>query len=578
MRSAHRGLLLLSLIAVLTALAAGPAGAGELSPADYYRTYQAAEEKFSDGEFADAAKLYDTLLVANPDDGYLMRRLAISQHRAGQADQRTLELFIQASELGHGRESSNAFRIAGALAQAGQTDQALRWIERSLEGRYERRDELQDDDDFESLRADARFRKLAGFKPEGEVTRDQAWRRDLDFFLMEARRLHADPSRYVLSDEFAAAVSAVKAKVPTFDDQQLAAEVMRLLVSLDDGHTALRTTSSDEFPWLKLPLRFYFFEDGLFIIDAAEEHRGLIGSKVVAIGGHPLTSVLDDVAPWVSRDNRMGLLSNAPWRLRTLALLQAMGYADDSGEVALTVEGGDRVRREVGITAISPNEHSFSWRLPAPRGTPDDQRPLWLEDSSNNFWERRLPEMKALYVQFNAVQHKHDQSIGEYAEELVRGLQEKPAKNLILDLRHNGGGNNFLIWPLVRLVAFHEMSDPSNRTFVITSRATFSACQDFVNFLDRSSRAVFVGEPSGSRPNFTGESSRVTLPYSGLQMSISSRYWQDSWPEDRRPWVSVQLPAPLSSKDYFANQDPAMLALQEILGGEEETRAANAAR
>ena len=250
-----------------------------------------------------------------------------------------------------------------------------------------------------------------------------------------------------------------------------------------------------------------------------------------------------------------------------------MGYADGSGEVVLTAESGDRIRREVSMSAISPNDTSFSWRLAAPVGTPREQRPMWLEDTRNNFWERRLPDMKALYIQFNAVQHKSEQSIGEYAEKIVSGLQKKPVRNLILDLRHNGGGNNFLIWPLVRLVAFHEMSDPSNKTFVITSRATFSACQDFVNFLDRSSRAVFVGEPSGSRPNFTGESSEVRLPYSGLQMSISSRYWQDSWPEDRRKWVAVPMPAPLSSKDYFANEDPVMSALEEILGSNQAARA-----
>ena len=82
-----------------------------------------------------------------------------------------------------------------------------------------------------------------------------------------------------------------------------------------------------------------------------------------------------------------------------------------------------------------------------------------------------------------------------------------------------------------------------------------------------------MGEPSGSRPNFTGESSRVVLPYSGLGMSISSRYWQDSWPEDRRQWVSVQVPTPLSSTDYFSNHDPSLSALREILTGKVSTRA-----
>ena len=77
--------------------------------------------------------------------------------------------------------------------------------------------------------------------------------------------------------------------------------------------------------------------------------------------------------------------------------------------------------------------------------------------------------------------------------------------------------------------------------------------------------AVFVGEHSSSRPNFTGEETNVQLPYSGLRLSISSAHWQDSYPGDRRPWISVAIPVKLSSTDYFQNRDPVLETLEQVL-------------
>ena len=42
--------------------------------------------------------------------------------------------------------------------------------------------------------------------------------------------------------------------------------------------------------------------------------------------------------------------------------------------------------------------------------------------------------------------------------------------------------------------------------FVIIGRRTFSAAQNTVNMIEKNTNATFVGEPTGSRPNFVGES------------------------------------------------------------------------
>jgi len=76
---------------------------------------------------------------------------------------------------------------------------------------------------------------------------------------------------------------------------------------------------------------------------------------------------------------------------------------------------------------------------------------------------------------------------------------------------------------------------------------------------------MFVGEPTGSRPNFVGEGNPIILPYTGLGANASSRYWQDSVSEDMRVWIAPDLEADMTSDDYRANRDPALAAILELL-------------
>ena len=70
--------------------------------------------------------------------------------------------------------------------------------------------------------------------------------------------------------------------------------------------------------------------------------------------------------------------------------------------------------------------------------------------------------------------------------------------------------------------------------FVIIGRLTFSAAQNTVTAIDRETSAIFVGEPTGSRPNFIGESIYFELPYSKVRANAADLFWQTSWPWDHR--------------------------------------------
>lgn len=557
------GLRTLTWLAVLTT--AGPlvSSAQETSPAaEHYRLRARADSLYAAGARVDAAVLYERVVAGDPRDGQAKFRVARGLFEAGEIE-RAIELAEESIAQGWSGEAEVAFEIARAMGREGRRDEAIEWAERAVAAGLEERPRLKRDEAFAGMRDDPVFRRIAGFPPAGEADRAARWRHDLDFLLGEARRLHASPERIAWSEAWTRRVEELKTRVDARTDEEIALEIQRLLVALGDGHTVLYPVSTGTVRFASIPVILYLFSDGWYVVDTPDERAGLVGGRVVAIGGKPVDGILDDLRPWVSHDNDMGLEWIGPTVLRFPLYLRAMGYGERLDAVVLTIEDPSGRRRDVEVP-VGPGP--LQPKLGPPAGEVTDATPAWLRRVSENYWHEPRPELDAVYAQLNQVRDDEGRPIEGFASDVRETLQSSAARHLILDLRHNNGGNNFLIWPIVRLVMWHEATDPAKRAWVITGRNTFSAAQNLVNFLDRETGATFVGEPSSSRPNFVGEDTWVELPYSGLRGSISSRYWQDSFPGDERPWVPVEMPVELSSEAYFGDRDPVMEALARLLG------------
>ena len=69
------------------------------------------------------------------------------------------------------------------------------------------------------------------------------------------------------------------------------------------------------------------------------------------------------------------------------------------------------------------------------------------------------------------------------------------------------------------------------------------------------------GEPTGSSPNFIGEETIFTLPYSKVLANVSDLYWQSAWPMDYRTWIAPQIYTPPTFAAFSASRDPALEAI-----------------
>ncbi len=545
-------------------------------PVDYFDARQRALELAGEGRFDAATPLLEALTRSYPDDSELWARLA-EAHAELDRPGRAIEAARRALELGTRYDSYVMYTLARLHAAMGEPDSAFVWLDRSLAARWEDRPGIAGDPAFESLADDPRFGRITG-APERELTRDEGWRHDLAYLVEEARRMHAGPDRPAFAPAFDSAAAALHARIPELSNDRILLELERIVVQLGDGHSGIYGPDPDsplEFEAGSLPLLFYAFEEGIYVVDAAEDARRWIGSEVVAFGPRPAADVAAELPAHIHHENEMTVQwLGVRFMLPTLAFLHAVGATDGPGGATLTLrdpageehrvtfDGGEHLRTFLRKLRPPSEEAVRAWVRTAEPSSP----PLYLRDVDANYWLEPLPEHDAVYFQFNQVRDlEGGPTIAAFADTLRRELERRGASHLIVDVRHNNGGNNGLLRPLVHTLVWWEQDAPGRRIFVITGRNTFSAAQNFINRIERWTDALFVGEPSSSRPNFAGEETNLLLPYSRVRGSISTRYWQDSDPGDNRSWIAPRVPVRLTADDYFSNRDPALETIFRII-------------
>jgi hypothetical protein len=363
--------------------------------------------------------------------------------------------------------------------------------------------------------------------------RTAGWLYDLDAWLAALEREHYVFRERGLSDELLAAADGLRAHVEHYSDQRMLLEFQRLACLAGDGHTYV-LPFAPRVEAAFLPLRFHFFADGLFVVDADAPLERCIGACVLALGDEPVEELESRLAAHVSRDNEHGIRWVGPLLLRAAGWLEAeanvkgatipvrLRQMDGAEEVlALTARPEPPM---AGIPKLAPS------RLP---GAPPP--PLYLKDVGRAHWFEWLGD-GSLYVQFNQVMDGPGQTIAQFAARLAQALDEHDPSQLVVDVRHNNGGNSGLLAPLLDQLKRFEREHPEGRLVVLMGRNTFSAAQIFLGQVDRETRAVFAGEPSSSRPNFVGEENEFVLPWSGALTSISNRY-HETIPGDTRAFI-----------------------------------------
>jgi hypothetical protein len=390
------------------------------------------------------------------------------------------------------------------------------------------------------------------------------WASDLDTLYTAMQATHPALHHHTSAKEMDAYVDGFHRTIPTASWPEYVMGLYRLLALVGDGHTTF-FPFPDAGPGFdtRYPVLTQVFSDGVYVVGADKTYAGAVGGKLVAVSGHPTRDVFETFLSYWAHENEMWVLRWLPAMLRRPGYLHGAHVAsgDVGAPLVITVEKDGRHRdyRIVPLPADSDAKGQETRWIHA-RDETQIAHPTTLHGRDVPFDFVYLKDKKAVYAVYNQCDDSDTETVSAFATRLFSFIDANPVDKLVIDIRRNGGGDNYKNQALLLGMIRSRAIDRPGHLFLLTGEQTFSAAQNFANQAERWTQAIFVGAPTGSSPNLWGDAKQMELPKTHLHPMVSTLYWEDSDPNDTRKWIFPDVPAATSYADYLAGNDPALKA------------------
>ena len=364
-----------------------------------------------------------------------------------------------------------------------------------------------------------------------------SWTQDLDVYKNNLERNHIDLYHTIGKSEFEKELQEIESTLPEKSDLEVIIDLMRLTRKIGDGHTAvsLRGIETHLFP-----IEIFKVDGQWRVIKTTDEYKSLLGKTLTKIDGKPISLIakeVSEVAQYVEneqskvyRTGRYLVISEILFGLQlTKHKLQAeFSFLDDgTQESSLLLKAVD-----------SKNYYKNTTFQTFKASTPEIQKPA---NSKHDFlWFSPIQNTNGIYIKFES--YPSFDGMEKFGESVLEYVNENQIKQVVIDLRNNGGGDFFVGTFLAYYLNLGDSIDFTSGIYVLTDKVTFSAGTSNASQFRQILNAKIVGEPTGSNPTGYQDMGQFTLPSSGLVVTYSKRLFrfQDQVTQGVQPDVLIE--------------------------------------
>ena len=386
---------------------------------------------------------------------------------------------------------------------------------------------------------------------------DVDWKGDLEFLVKELKAKHPNPFTIISEEDFDARADELADRINSLGNKEATFELMELVATIGDGHTSVSSPRRDFFRFF--PINVKWFEDGIHVRAIDRRHKHLVGAKLVAIGDVSADEVVERFAKFMSHDNLWSVRKRIDKQFQNVEYLERAGLLADKDTVTFHFET-ESGKESVEMKAIEVKD-AGSIRFVNAYAAGLMKKGIFLDlmikdEQGEPFWNEWIPDHKLVYFKYNQCRNPK-----EFAK-LVKGtagfVAENDVEKFVLDLRDNAGGSSLVFMPFLKWITDNEELNQKGKLFVIVGRSTFSS-GIFAACNMKKTNAIFVGEPTGSKPNHFGEVNTFELPRSGLIVEHSTKSFKlmEDDPETLQPDILIRFTA----EDTLAAHDQALQAI-----------------
>lgn len=334
---------------------------------------------------------------------------------------------------------------------------------------------------------------------------NKLWIEDIDYLKEELINNHINLFAYTKEEDFNKRIQSLKKMIDKLDYEEMKVEISRVIASIKDAHTSLIFPASRF-----IPLKFYYFNDGVYIINSTKDYENLLFKKIIAIEDMNIEAVLEELRSIISFENQYFFKAQSMKYLQIVEVLYGLLIVDDMNKIKITLEDG-----EYEIIPVSIENLVYT----------NDKLPLYARKSSENLWFTYL-ENEELYIKYNSCRENGNESVHNKIEKIIKFIEKNRMKKVTIDLRNNLGGDSTLFEPFIDYIKGNDDLNKKENLKIIIGRETFSSAllnaYDFKN----NTNAKIIGEPSGGKPNCYGEVLKFSLPNSKLLVTYSTKFYK----------------------------------------------------
>jgi len=348
----------------------------------------------------------------------------------------------------------------------------------------------------------------------------EAWLEDLEEYKTGLEEKHIDVYNRISKDDFEKEWNAIKNSLEQKFDLEISIELMRLTRKIGDGHTAIsfRNLETHHFPF-----DLQNFEGSWCVIKIIEKYHHLLGQKLVQINGQSIDDVaakVGEVAQFV--ENRYSQVIRTAQNLIFSELLFGLKITSEKTEATFTFqdETGKQTTEKMGAVNNGEleNEKFSELKISIPGIVHPDN------SEENGFWYTPISGTNALYIHFES--YPAFEEMLRISEEIVGTIFQNNIRQLVIDLRNNGGGDLYIGLVLANALNMADPVDWKSSVYVLADNVTFSAATSNTALFRELLNAKIVGEPTGSNPTGYQDMDTFKLPNSKLVICYSKRYFR----------------------------------------------------
>jgi hypothetical protein len=399
--------------------------------------------------------------------------------------------------------------------------------------------------------------------------KSQAWKSDIEYLKAELPKRHKNLFFKIDKTTFEGKLDELSNTLSNKIDSEIVISLQQIIAEMGDDHTSIEYQQILQSAGI-FPLSLYWFSDGLYVLSTLNKYESALGKRITAINDVPIAEVTARLSSLLPKTNDTLTKHRIPNMLPSIALLQHFEIINGNSARFDFVDPNetetDLLIEELDYKAIGPNLRFVGF-------TPESYPMSWSNQRSM-FWFRFIEDEGILYVQYNRCWSKELEeqhglkaraekmpSFDAFASQILAEMKKPEVRKFVFDIRFNPGGSSPQGTKLARKVSEIDNINRRGKIFVIIGKRTYSSA--VINAIDfkNHTEAILVGEPTSGKPNHFGEVKKFKLPYSGLSVSYSTKYFKylDEDPNSLMPDIAVET----TFSDFASGKDPVLDAIRK---------------